>query len=134
MDSPAVLQGVGPCRRLNGLARLSHGALEDLSWFSGLTTEPDVGRALWQPSVRVLTMNASPYVWGGHLSSLLPAAGFFTLTQWEQHVNLMEVAAVRFCLISVGRSLLRPGGLLRVRVDNRVAMHVINGFTSRFPA
>jgi len=134
MDSHAVLQGVWPCRRLNGLARLSHGALEDLRWFSGLATESDVGRALWQPSVGVLTTSASPYVWGGHLCSLLPAAGFFTLTQWEQHVNLMEVTAVRFCLISIGRSLLRPGGLLRVCVDNCVAMHVINGFTSRFLA
>lgn len=37
---------------------------------------------------------------------------------------------MRFCLTAFGRDLLRRGGLLRVKVDNRVAMHFINGFTS----
>lgn len=45
-----------------------------------------------------------------------------------------EVAAVRLCLSAFGTSLLRPRGLLRLRVDNRAATHVINGFTSRYPA
>jgi len=88
IDSPSVLQGVGPCRRRNGPARLSHGALEDLRWFSGLAMEPGVGRALCQPSVGVLTTDASPYGSGGHFCTLLPAAGFFTLAQREQHINL----------------------------------------------
>lgn len=39
-----------------------------------------------------------------------------------------------FCLTAFGWSLLQPGELLRVCVDNRVAMNVINGFTSRSPA
>eukprot|EP00170_Pyropia_yezoensis_P004852 contig_19736_g4866 len=133
-DSPTAVSASGPPRRRSGYARLAHGALDDLRWFSGLGTEPGVGRALWQPHAGFLTTDASPYGWGGHLGSLLPAAGFFTLADREQHINLKEVAAVRLCLQSFGRDLIRPGGLLRVRVDNRVAMHVINGFTSRSPA
>jgi len=50
------------------------------------------------------------------------------------HTNLKEVAAVCFCLAVFGRPLLLPGGMLRVRVYNRVAMHVINGFSSLSPA
>eukprot|EP00170_Pyropia_yezoensis_P003836 contig_16033_g3847 len=133
-DGLMAVRACGPARRRSGCARLTHGALDDLRWFSGIATEPGVGRALWQPDAGVLTTDASPYGWGGHLGRLLPAAGFFTLAEREQHINLKEVAAVRLCLQSFGRGLLQPGGLLRVRVDNRVAMHVINGFTSRSPA
>jgi len=77
---------------------------------------------------------ASPYRWGGHLGALLPAAGFLTLAQREPHIILKEVAAVCFCLAVSGRPLLLPGGLLRVMVYNRVAMHVIKGVLSRSPA
>lgn len=41
---------------------------------------------------------------------------------------------MRFCLSTFGLSLLLPDMLLHLRVDNRVAMPVINGFTSRSPA
>lgn len=61
----------------------------------------------------------------------MPAAGFFTLSGQQQHIIIKEAAAVCFCLTVFGRDLLRRGGLLRVKVDNRVAMHVVNGFTSR---
>jgi len=43
------------------------------------------------------------------------------------------VAAVRFCLLAFGSQLLGEEGLLQLRVDSRVAMHVINGFSSRSP-
>jgi len=133
-DGLAALWGVGAPRRRKGFARLAHGAMDDLRWFARLRTEPGVGRALWPRDAGVLTTDASPYGWGGHLGRLLPAAGFFTLSQQHQHINIKEVAAVRFCLTAFGRDLFRRGGILRVKVDNRVAMHVINGFTSRSPA
>lgn len=123
--------GVGASRRRRGFARLEHGAMDDLRWFANLRTEPGVGRALWQPDAGILTTDASPYGWGGYLGRLLPAAGFFTLSEQQQHINIKEVAAVRICLTAFGRDLLRRGGLLRVKVDNRVAINVINGFTSR---
>jgi len=116
------------------MSRLSHGAVDDLTWFSKLNTEPGVGRALWPKTLGELTTDASPYGWGGHWHHLLPAAGFFTVAQRDLHINVKEVAAVRFCLLAFGSQLLGEEGLLRLRVDSRVAMHVINGFSSRSPA
>jgi len=114
-------------------SRLTHGALADLAWFSKLRKEPGVGRALWPVTLGELTTDASPYGWGGHWHHLLPAAGFFTAEQRDLHINVKEVAAVRFCLMTFGSQLLGAEGLLRLRVDSRVAMHVINGFSSRSP-
>jgi len=45
---------------------LSHGSVDDLTWFSKLHTEPGVGRALWPKTLGDLTTDASPYGWGGH--------------------------------------------------------------------
>jgi len=116
------------------VSRLTHGAVANLAWFSKLHSEPGVGRALWPVTLGELTTDASPYGWGGHWQHLLPAAGFFTAAQRDLHINVKEVAAVRFCLLAFGSQLLGKEGLLRLRVDSRVAMHVINGFSSRSPA
>lgn len=108
--------------------------MNDLQWFARLATDPGVGLALWQQTVGILTTNASRYGWGVHLNALLPAAGFSSLEQRRQHINVKVVATVRLCFSAFGRRLLRPGGLLSLRVDSGVAIHVINGFTSRLPA
>lgn len=113
---------------------LSHGAVRDLQWFAHLNTEPGIGRALWPTTLGKLTTDASPYGWGGHWQHLLPAAGFFTAAERNLHINVKKVAAVRFCLLAFGAQLLGAEGLLLLRVDSRVAMHVINGFSSRSPA
>jgi len=115
------------------VSRLSHGAARDLRWFTMLEQEPGVGRALWPSTLGTLTTDASPYGWGGHWQHLLPAAGFFSAAQRDLHINVKEVAAVRFCLLAFGSQLLGEEGLLQLRVDSRVAMHVINGFSSRSP-
>ena len=120
--------------RTRPTSKLSHGAVADLSWFSRLIKEPGVGRARWPKTLGELTTDASPYGWGGHWQHLLPAAGFFTVAQRNLHINVKKVAAVRFCLLAFGAQLLGEEGLLRLRVDSRVAMHVINGFSSRSPA
>lgn len=91
-----------PTRRV---ARLSPGALEDLHWFARLDKEPGVGRALWPLTLGTLTTDASPYGWGGHWEHLLPAAGFFTAAQRNMHINVKEVAAVRFCILAFGAHL-----------------------------
>lgn len=91
-------------------------------------------RALWPPEVGTLSTDASTYRWGDDLGNLLPAAGFFSAATRSAHINLKEEAAVRLCPTALGPELLRPGGLLRIHTDNRVAIHVINAFTSRSPA
>lgn len=111
--------------------RLCHGAVRDLGWFAALRKAPGVGRALWPSNLGQGTTDASPWGWGGHWGDLLPAAGFFSLSDQNLHINVKEVSAVRFCLMAFGDKLLGKGGVLRLRVDSRVAMHVINSFTSR---
>lgn len=115
-------------------SRVTPGAMADLHWFAGLDREPGVGRALWPVTLGTLTTDASLYGCGGHWQHLLPAAGFFTAAQRNLHINVKEVAAVRFCLLAFGAQLLGQEGLLNLRVDSRVALHVINGFSSRSPA
>ena len=115
------------------MSRLSHGAARDLRWFTIREQEPGVGRALWPSTLGTLTNDASPYGCGGHWQDLLPAAGLFTAAQRDLRINVKEVAAVRFCLLAFGSQLLGEEGLLQLRVDSRVAMHVINGFSSRSP-
>jgi len=44
------------------------------------------------------------------------------------------VCAVRFCLLAFGKQMADRLGVLRLRVDSRVAMHVVNSFTSRSAA
>jgi len=117
--------------RRTGTARLCHGAVKDLGWFSRLRRELGVGRALWPSTVGERTTDASPWGWGGHWEDLLPAAGFFTMAQRSLHINVKEVCAVRFCLLAFGKQLADRLGVLRLRVDSRVAMHGVNSFTSR---
>ena len=92
------------------------------------------GWALWPVTLRELNTGASLYRWSGHWQHLLPASGFFTEAQRDLRINVKEVAAARFCLLAFGAQLLGKEGLLRLRVDSRVSMHVINGFSSRSPA
>lgn len=117
-----------------GSTKLSHGAARDLLWFAHLRANPGVGRALWPDTVGHLTTDASPWGWGGHWGSAVPAAGFFTLAQRNWHINVKEVCAVRFCLLAFGKQMAGRTGTLRLRVDNQVAMHVINSLSSRSAA
>ena len=129
------LRRVYDCQSLVApVSRPADGAVADLAWFSKLRTEPGVGRALWPVTLGELTTDTSPYGWGGHWQHLLPAAGFFTASQRDRHNNVKEVAVVRFCLLAFRSQLLDKEGMLQLRVDSRVAMHVINGFSSRSPA
>ena len=120
--------------RRSGTTKLSHGAVRNLRWFSQLRSASGVGRALWESTLGQLTTEASPWGWGGHWDDTLPAAGFFSLADSNRHINVKEVCAVRFCLLAFGSQLLGRRGVLHLRVDSRVAMHVINSFSSRSPA
>lgn len=117
-----------------GSTKLCHGATRDLLWFAHLKDNPGVGRALWADTVGHLTTDASPWGWGGHWGNTVPAAGFFTLAQRNWHINVKEVCAVRFSLLAFGKQMAGRTGTLRLRVDNQVAMHVINSLSSRSTA
>ena len=113
--------------------KLCHGAMRDLRWWRRLSTSPDVGRALWPPALGTLTTDASQWGWGGHWN-LVPARGFFSAAARPSHINVKEVAAVRLSILSLHAHHSLRGGELLLRIDNKVAMSVINAFSTRSPA
>ena len=114
--------------------RLTHGAVRDLTWWRRLKSGSDVGRALWLPSLGLLTTDASQYGWGGTWNELVPARGFFSAADRPSHINVKEVAAVRLSLLSLHRHFPIRAGELHLRIDNRVAMTCINHFSTRSAA
>lgn len=114
--------------------RLTHGAVRDLSWWRRLATSPDVGRALWPPTLGRLTTDASPYGWGGHWNGLVPARGFFSAAHRPLHINVKEVEAVTLSLLSLSPLCPLTNGAIDLVVDSRVALSCISAFSSRSPA
>eukprot|EP00168_Porphyra_purpurea_P011390 TRINITY_DN2899_c0_g1_i2.p3 TRINITY_DN2899_c0_g1~~TRINITY_DN2899_c0_g1_i2.p3 ORF type:complete len:325 (+),score=68.87 TRINITY_DN2899_c0_g1_i2:1192-2166(+) len=107
--------------------------MRDLRGWRNLASFADVGRALWPPALGTLTTDASPWGWGGHFN-LVPARGFFSATARPSHINIKEVAAVRLSILALHAHHPIKNGELLLRVDNRVAMSVINAFSTRSPA
>jgi len=115
------------------MVKLSHGALRDLRWWRNLASSPDVGRALWPAALGTLTTDASPWGWGGN-SNVVPARGFFSASARPSHINVKEVGAVRLSIMSLHALYPIRNGELLLRIDNRVAMSVINAYSTRLPA
>lgn len=81
-----------------------------------------------------MTMDDSPWGWGGYLKNIVPVAGVCSLADQSAHINVKEGAAILFCLASFKNLLLGKVGILKVKTDSRVVMHVLNGFSSRSQA
>lgn len=114
--------------------RLCHGALRDLFWWRQLTASPDVGQALWPPTLGRLTTDASQYGWGGHWNYLVLARCFSSATHSPLHINVKEVEAVTQSILSLYPLCPIRDGAIDLVVDSRVALACINAFSSRSPA
>lgn len=114
--------------------RLCHGALRDLFWWRQLTASPDVGQALWPPTLGRLTTDAPQYGWGGHWNNLVPARCFSSATHSPLHINVKEVEAVTQSILSLYPLCPIRDGAIDLVVDSRVALACINAFSSRSPA
>lgn len=114
--------------------QLSHQSVRDLRFWASLTADQDYGRLLWAPAPTVtLHTDASGAGWGGGLArgtQRWSARGTFTAKDATLHINTKEVLAVRLSFLSVERHLL-PGETVHLFTDSRVALHTIQGLTSR---
>ena len=111
-----------------------HFAAWDLRWFSRLRSASGMARALWGRTLGRLTTYASPLDWNGNWDYTLRAAGFFFLVDSNGQINAYAVYAVRIFSLAFEHPLLAWRGVLHLRVERRVAMHVINSFSTRSPA
>lgn len=115
------------------MRQLSGRALNDLEWWCGLATSPDVGRALWQLPVRgELTTDACEDGWGGLLGRLVTSRGFFSPADQAEHINIQELRAMLYTLQSFPN--VRGPGVVRFRIYSMVNVHVLNTMRSRSPA
>lgn len=113
--------------------RLSHQSIRDLRFWANLTADGH-GRPLWRPAEAcTLHTDACDAGWGGGLTRdgrKYEARGFFSPEQRQLHINTKEVLAVRLSLESL-EDLLAAGEVVSLFVDSQVALHVIEGLSSR---
>lgn len=70
---------------------------------------------------------------GGVLDDHSPACGSFQGEEQDWHINLKEVAAICFSLLSHERAILQ-GTTVKIVTDSQVALHVVIALVSRSPA
>lgn len=113
--------------------RLSHHSIRDLRFWASFGRSGH-GRPIWLAApASTLHTDASSYGWGGVAADGTEARGFFTGAETAWHINVKEVAAIRFSLTSL-EDLFRAGDRVRMVTDSRVALHVTNALVSRSPA
>lgn len=128
-----ALYACSPSGPLRGMRQLPARALADLEWWCSLATSPDVGCAPWQQPVRgELTTDACENGWGGLHGRLVPARGFFSADDQAAHVIVKEMRAMLYTLQVFPN--LRGPGVVRLRLDSMVSVHVLNSMRSRSPA
>lgn len=115
-----------------GDCRLSHQSLRDLRYWANFGRHGH-GRPIWAaPAAHTIHADASGYGWGGVLDGHVPVRGHFSGVATGWHINVKEVAAIRYALDDVSH-LLKTGDRIRVVTDSQVALHVTNALVSRSP-
>lgn len=110
--------------------RLHHQAIKDLQFLADLPLE-HCDKAIWLPQpLHSINTDASDSGWGALLDHLVPAQGFFTAQQQEQHITAKELLAVRNALGST-KEHLQGGAVIKIITDNMAVRAVINKGVSR---
>jgi len=113
--------------------RLSHQSVRDLRWWANFGRSGH-GRPLWpRAPAHTLHTDASNFGWGGVADVTTPVRGVFAGAECDWHINLKEVAAIRFTLTALATTF-DPGDVIRVVTDSRVALYVVNSLVSRSTA
>jgi len=113
--------------------KLSHQSIRDLRFWASFGSAGH-GRPMWpSPPAHTLHTDASGYGWGGVADDATPARGFFTGESSSWHINVKEVAAIRYSLLALAGAF-SSGDAVRIVTDSQVALHVVNALASRSPA
>lgn len=121
----------------SGRVRLSRQAHRDLRFWRDLgTTQASYnGGPIWTPVASVvMSTDASPFGWGATIQApeYAEARDFWSSTERQEHINLLELRAVRRGIECFVVQLARRA--VRLLCDNAVVVSVINNGTSRSPA
>jgi len=121
--------------RVTGDVLITYECLRDLSLWSELRQHASTGRAIW-PAPPTITMetDASTVGWGAVLDGVVPARGFHDPHRRTLHINPLELGAVRLRLQSFRALLSDRETVIRLKIDSKVAIGVINSGTSSSPA
>jgi len=118
---------------LNADCKLSHQSIRDLRFWASFGLEGHGRPMCPSPPAQTLHTDASEYGWDGVADSTTPARGFFTGEAVAWHINVKEVAAIRYSLLSLAAAF-SSGDVLRIVTDSQVALNVVNALSSRSPA
>ena len=108
------------------ICHLDEDALKDLLWWSHCPLDlPPLSLKEFVPSI-TLSTDASLSGWGGTLSSGSSASGHWSLEEKQLHINMLELKAIKFCVLSF-LDLLRNQSMLLLS-DNSSCVFYINKF------
>lgn len=105
--------------------------MRDLQWWARLSTNPDVGRRIWQQPEATLFTDASLRGWGAAWNGEVPAAAFFTASEEGSSINELELTAAlsalrHFILFAKKRQ-------VELVTDSKVTSHIVRNITGRSP-
>lgn len=112
-----------------GRVRITHQAIRDLEWWLDLPVRA-AQRSIWRsPASATLHSDSSGYGWGAVLNGTVPARGFWSADQQQQHITWKELVAVRLGVESFLPRL--AGRAVRLFEDNMGVVGILRGLSSR---
>lgn len=115
------------------MVRLSHQAIKDLKFFLNIP-EFAVGGALWPltPEVELFT-DSSDFGWGGVCTTTEQTArALWDLAESDWHINLKELTAIRYALLSLLETV--KGKVVSLKIDSLVVFYQLRKWASTVPA
>ena len=128
---------MGSLQGWTGRVRLTRQALQDLRWWTTLSTSrPLPGGPIWRPATTLLmTTDSSDYGWGGTITvegQPREARGLWSPTERLLHITMKELMAITR-VVQTHRESLR-GHRVRLLCDNQAVVAVVNNSASKSPA
>ncbi|CAG9465837.1 unnamed protein product [Pedinophyceae sp. YPF-701] len=112
-----------------GAVRLSNGALKDLRWWARIAQREHSGPIWLDPRTATMKTDASLAAWGAEVNGRAYYRGQWGPEETTEHINVLEVRAVRRALEAAGTQV--QGQVVRARIDSQVAIGCIKRWGSR---
>ena len=110
--------------------RLSRASMRNLDWWANVPTVHSSSPIQMQPVSATLSVDASSHSWGAVLQNMV-ARSYWRADETDLHINVKELRAVRYALLSFSSFLSNKVVLLNE--DNTTTQAVITKFSSRSP-
>ena len=110
--------------------RLSRASMRDLDWWANIPTQHSSSPIQMQPVSAMLSVDASSHSWGAVLNNVV-ARSYWDSDELQLHINLKELRAVRYALLSFSHLL--QGKIVMLNEDNSTAQAIITKYSSKSP-